>query len=162
MEEDEFKKLIQKAALDEPAALFTDNIMHTIGMHEEFAKNDALGKLLQTALLSNPTEEFTDKIMQQVVPQKQTAFQPIISKKTWRIISGIAALIFTGVILTQFFSKKTVNTHSKFNSLFELNNNILFQIAQQSSIVFTCLVSICTLLVVDAIFRKTPNVSKFV
>lgn len=162
MEENEFKKIIQKAGLDESPALFTDNIMRTIGMHEEVAKTDALGKLLQNAVLSNPAEDFTSKIMQQVAPQKQIVFQPIIGKRTWRIVAGLAAMVFSAITLTQIFSKKTVTTQSKLDGVFELNKKMFIEIAHQSSIVFICLISICVLLVIDSFVRKRVTVSRFV
>ncbi len=160
MEENEFKKIIQKAVLDEPPTSFTDNIMQSIGMQQEVAKNDALGKLLQTAVLSSPTAEFTNNIMQQVVPQKQIAFQPIISKKAWRIISSIAAIIFAAILVIQFTAKKTPNTTSKLDGLFSLNNKIFVEMAQQFSTVFICLISVCILLMADSLLRKKINISK--
>jgi hypothetical protein len=162
MRKDKFKKMIQKFELNEPKTSFTNNIMDEIMVSNEYAKSKEFDQLLQKAIFVNPKKEFTNNVMNQIIPQKQIAFEPIISKKTRIQIFKIASILIVLVVLTIFFTEKITNIPSKFNGYFSVNNLLIIEIFKQNTILFMSLLSIFALLVLDLFFRNKVNNSRLV
>ena len=106
-DEHKTKKLLKSVNLDSPSVHFTNKVMSEVRV---FDKKEALNDAELTALLykhdlESPPVNFTSKLMGKINASPETSYQPLISKKVWRIIG----VLFAGSVVFTLFSKPTGN-----------------------------------------------------
>src|SRR4051794_3097554 len=116
MKEDKLKKIIQSVELDDPGLPFTDGIMEIIQTREELKLAPAILSVLETELLAEPPFQFTENLMASIKPAQNRIPNPIISRKFWLLVSGIATFTLITVLL---------NSHSQSK---HLSHNLYFKI----------------------------------
>ena len=153
MEDDKFKKLIQRIDPGGPSAAFTDNIMKVIESQEEFSLDPALLSVLKKELLAGPAFEFSNKLMAAIQPKTPVVLKPIIPKKAWLIISAIVFSILLWVLINP---PPTVNhkQHHSYFSRFSLNvSGAISGIINTSTAILPYLIPLSILLLIDYVLR---------
>ncbi|MEO6288087.1 MAG: hypothetical protein ABIN80_06660 [Dyadobacter sp.] len=95
--EENFRKLLQKAAIDKPRTDFTENVMKKVSVewqHIATTEEAALKMLIQGTSLEKPSVAFTNQVLRALpVAAPAIRYQPIISKRTWYWIAAAAVLV---------------------------------------------------------------------
>lgn len=90
--EPQFKKLIQKAGMDETKADFTSLVMKNIERETKlaFVKENKLRAVINNIQLDSAPPLIQKNIMAQIVFSEQKVAEPIISRKVWYIVASLA------------------------------------------------------------------------
>lgn len=152
------KNIIGKAGIDKAPVDFTSKVMQDVfvSTNEEALKDAALSSLLKRTSIDEPSREFVSVIMNQVETPIEIKYQPLISKKTWFIISG-AVIAF---ILLVFLSGSPKESTSIFNKVSPYLNNINnlfsnpFKVIVLSPLLTISIICLSSLLFLDAILKK--------
>jgi hypothetical protein len=95
--EENFRKLLQKAAIEKPGVDFTDNVMKKVSAEWQqitATEEAALKMLIQNTSLEKPSPAFTDQVLRALpVAAPAIRYQPIISKKAWYWIAATVVLV---------------------------------------------------------------------
>ena len=85
------KNIISTVGIDKAPADFTSKVMQDVlvSTNEEALKDATLSSLLKRTSIEEPSQDFVSSIMNQVETPIEIKYQPLISKKTWLIISGV-------------------------------------------------------------------------
>jgi hypothetical protein len=157
MEEDKFKKLIHSIGPDEPGAGFTDHIMKMIEIREELSLNPALQSVLKKELFTEPSVEFSDNLMANIQPKANKIVKPIITKKTWLIISGVAFLILLLILIISHSNSDHLPVNSHFSRSALNISGTVTGIMKISYAVLTYLIPFSILIFMDYIFRTRQS-----
>ena len=112
----------QNMDIHEPSGGFSKNVMEEI-YALDLKKEKALFSLLQKHVVEEPSIDFTSRIMASIEQKsKAVAYQPVISKKVWFLISSVVVFMFVFIFLKlDFRTTKNIyleNLQSKVNNLF--------------------------------------------
>lgn len=104
------KNIIGKISIDKAPEDFTKKVMHDVfvSTNEDALKDATLSSLLKRTSIEEPSQEFVSSIMTKITTPLEIRYQPLISKKTWFIISGIVTVF----VLFVFFSDSPEETSS--------------------------------------------------
>jgi hypothetical protein len=95
--EENFRKLLQKAALEKPRADFTENVMKKVSVewqHITATEDAALKMLIQSTSIEKPSAAFTAQVLRALpVAAPAIRYQPIISNKAWYWIAAAVVLV---------------------------------------------------------------------
>ncbi|MBN8824698.1 MULTISPECIES: hypothetical protein [unclassified Spirosoma] len=100
--EDNFRKLIQKAQPEKPGAAFTNAIMQRVQAASELdsAKEAALIQLLQShTLVETPSANFSRRVMNQLTVRQSKPLEPIISTRVWYMIAASLLCVVVSCLL---------------------------------------------------------------
>lgn len=102
-EEDNFKKLIQKAGTEVTPSDFTSIVMKSVqaAAQQQAETEIRLVKLLQQNPVETPSASFNKNVLAKLEPYPSRAEMPIISKKVWYFI----AASFAGLLIYAFASQ---------------------------------------------------------
>jgi hypothetical protein len=152
MDEEKFKKLIQRTGLDDPGPAFTDNIMKLVESQEDLSLKPALLAVLKNELVTDPSPGFADKLMSHIQPKTSKISTPIITKKIKWIISGFAIAILLLVAINMISNSNDVQNSYSTGLKFKLSGTIT-AIAKIANSVLVYFVPLSILLFLDYFFR---------
>jgi len=95
------KFIKENLSLEKPSSHFSGNLMQQIDA-KETEKESALASLIQKHTLEQPTANFTASIMQGIILHEGlpiSAYQPVISKKIWFVLSSIILFVVVYTVL---------------------------------------------------------------
>ncbi|MEP7322128.1 MAG: hypothetical protein ABI761_09415 [Saprospiraceae bacterium] len=153
MEEDKLKQFIQTIGVDEPSAEFTDNLMKLIESQKELSLHPTLLSALKKELLVEPSSEFQNRLMASIHPKTNILLKPIITKKIWLVISGIAALLLILAMLSSKSGANYLHTNSYFSNSGLNIASTTEGIIKISTSFFLYLIPLSILLLLDYVFR---------
>jgi hypothetical protein len=153
MNDDKFKKLIQRIDLDEPSAAFTDNIMKMVEAEEDLSLSPALLSVVKNELLAEPSFEFTDDLMAHIQPKASEVSDPIITKKVKLIISGVMAALLLVALVNSPYGLGHLQNSSYFSGLSLNLSGATAAITKMAISVLPYLIPVSVLLFVDYFFR---------
>jgi hypothetical protein len=155
MDEEKFKKLIQRGGLDEPGPSFTDNIMKLVESQEDLSLKPALLSVLKNELLTDPSPGFSDKLMSHILPKASKIAAPIITKKITLIISGFGISILLLVVINLISNTNDIQNSYSTGLKFKLSG-AMTAIAKIANSVLVYFVPLSILLFLDYFFRTRP------
>jgi hypothetical protein len=153
MNDDQFKKLIQRIDLEEPSAAFTDNIMKMLEAEEELGLNPALLSVVKNELLAEPSFEFTDNLMAHIQPKASEVSDPIITKKVKLIISGVMAAMLLVALVNSPYNLGHLQNSSYFSGLSLNLSGTIAEVVKLATTVLPYLIPLSILLLTDYFFR---------
>ncbi|WAC09906.1 hypothetical protein [Dyadobacter pollutisoli] len=125
--EENFRKLLRRTAIDKPRVDFTENVMKKVSaewQHITATEDAALKMLVKSTSLEKPSAAFTDQVLRALpAPSPAIRYQPIIPKKAWYWIAATVSMViaacfyFPGSTSEQtpkvisFIEKTTSSTH---------------------------------------------------
>ena len=152
MKDDQFKKIIKAAGLEEPGPSFTDDLMRKIATQEDLSISPVFQQLLQANALQEPAENFTEKLMVQIPPMAPDFSDPIISRKTFYVLAGIVAIItIVASVIFRTPEESILPSIEKKNFYTWIEQGMDFFV--NSQMIFLCLIAATVLLLSDYIFR---------
>jgi len=94
----------QNLEIQEPSMNFSDNVMEEI-YALDLKKDKALSSLMQKHVLEEPSIDFTSRVMAGIEQKsKVLAYQPVIGKKVWFLISSVIVFIFVYTFIKMDFA----------------------------------------------------------
>jgi len=152
------KNIISTAGIDKAPVDFTSKVMQDVfvSTNEEALKDATLSSLLKRTSIEEPSQDFVSSIMDQVETPIEIKYQPLISKKTWLIISGVVMAF----ILFIFLSGSTEESTSIFNKVSPYLNNMnnLFSNPLKgfvlSPLLAISIICLSSLLLLDTILKR--------
>ena len=96
------KNIISTLGIDKAPADFTSKVMQDVfvSTNEEALKDATLSSLLKRTSIEEPSQDFVSSIMNQVETPVEIKYQPLISKKTWLLISGVVMAFMLFIFLS--------------------------------------------------------------
>ena len=152
MNEDQFKKLIRNAGLEEPGHFFTDDLMKKIGTQEDLSISPDFQQLLQTNSLLEPAENFTEKLMAQIPNEFSEFSDQIISRKIFYVLAGIVAVItIVAIVIFRIPEDSILPSIEKKNVYTWMEKGM--ELFASSQVLFLCLIATTILLLSDYFLR---------
>ena len=152
MKDDQFKKIIKAAGLEEPGPSFTDDLMRKIATQEDLSISPVFQQMLKASALQEPAENFTEKLMAHIPQEKPEFSDPIISRKTFYVLAGIVAIItIVASVIFRTPEDSILPSIEKKNFYTWIEQGMDFFV--NSQMIFLCLIAATILLLSDYIFR---------
>ena len=151
------KNIISQVEIDKAPLDFTSKVMQDVfvSSKEESLKDAVLSSLLKRTNFEMPSQDFVSSIMDQVETPIDFKYQPLISKKTWVIISAF----FVGLIIVAFLidtpkeSAASITKASLYlSSMTNLFSNAIKELTE-SPLLIISIFSLSILLLVDTYFK---------
>lgn len=164
--EENFRKLLQKAAIDKPRADFTENVMKKVSaewQHITATEDAAFKMLIKSASLEKPSSAFTDQVLRALpVPAPAIRYQPIISKKAWYWIAATVAIVIAACF---YFPGSTSEQTPKVISIIEQTTSSTYIISDKMNNVpqhySLIIIGLATLMLFDYFLRlKATKLAK--
>jgi len=89
--------------IQETSLGFSENVMEEI-FSLDLKKDKALSSLMQKHIIEAPSINFTSSVMGSIERSKVIAYQPVIGKKVWILISSVIVFIFVYTFLKLDFT----------------------------------------------------------
>lgn len=155
---DILKKLIQKVEVDRPTVSFTESVMNEVrvGDSQEVVINAGLKSLLKLNAIEKPALNFTQGVMGQLgslVPR--ATYEPVITRKAWRIIFAVLIGLTVSVIFSDRPSPTPDGLTSYFVKFGDVLNTIFMDV--NVSLYLTTIFSTGVLLLVDYLLKVKGN-----
>jgi uncharacterized protein YggT (Ycf19 family) len=152
------KNIIGKVGIDKAPVDFTRKVMQDVfvSTNEEALKDPALSSLLKRSTIEEVSQDFVSSIMNRVETPVEINYQPLISKKTWFIISGVVIAFILFVFLSGS-PKESTSIFNKVSPYLDTINNLFsnpfkgFVLSPLLTISILCLSS---LLLLDTILKR--------
>jgi hypothetical protein len=154
MDDDQLKKIIQYANLDEPDGSFTDNVMKMIEAEDRLSLHTLL-PLLEKELIIEPPTEFSKNLMTNIRSNANKIAEPILAKRVKLVLSGIIFFI----LFLAFTSPSNLNQqhHYYFPQLVLNLSGAIIGVIRIASSFLEYLIPLSILLLIDYVFRIRQN-----
>ena len=151
------KNIISQVEIDKAPLDFTSNVMQDVfvSSNETALKDPVLTSLLKRTNSEVPSQEFVSSIMNQVETPIDFKYQPLISKKTWFVISAflVGFIVIAFLIDTPKESAASITKASLYlSSMTNLISNSLKELTE-SPLLIISIFSLSILLLLDTYFK---------